>query len=238
MIVRTEAIILRTQNYQDSSLIAQVLTPTGVHSLLAKGQRSAKPARRLPLWPLAVVEAVYYEKDGRSLQTLTDCALAQPLPTLMTHPAKMLYGTVAAELCSSALRHGDDNAEAYHVLRDYLHDLDARGSAFYGPFLLFVLDLSRAVGILPANTLGNKPTKAFRLNIREGQFEALPQGYATDPADTLLLCLAYRAVPPPPTDAAIRRRALERLLQHFAMHLEGFRPPQSLQVFSEVFAAE
>ena len=73
-LVRSRAVVLRRIRYGDTSLIATLFSEDeGKVSVIAKGALSSKSRRGLAaaLEPLNLIEAVFYFKESRSVQTLS-----------------------------------------------------------------------------------------------------------------------------------------------------------------------
>ena len=83
MIIRTEAIVLRTMKYRETSRIATLYTKErGKVSVIAKGARDGKSRMGGALQPMNHVVALVYMKESRDLQLLTQCDLAGHYPGL------------------------------------------------------------------------------------------------------------------------------------------------------------
>ncbi|CAN5560188.1 DNA repair protein RecO [soil metagenome] len=75
MIVRTDAVVLRAFDYGETSRIATLYTRThGRVSVLARGARRPKSRFGSTLQPMAYIQAVFFRRDGRGLQTLKEAA--------------------------------------------------------------------------------------------------------------------------------------------------------------------
>jgi len=75
MLIRTEAIVLRSIPFSETSLISTLFTKEkGKMSVMAKGARRPKSRFGSTLQPLSVVQAVIYYRPTRSLQTISECA--------------------------------------------------------------------------------------------------------------------------------------------------------------------
>ena len=75
MILSTDAVILRSRKYGESSRIVTLYTQQrGKLSAMAKGVRGGGKSRRvLPLDPTSIVRAVVYVRESREIQLLTQC---------------------------------------------------------------------------------------------------------------------------------------------------------------------
>ena len=74
MILKTEAIVLRTMKYRETSRIATLYTKeAGKLSVIAKGARDGRSRLAGALQPMNHVAAVIYTRESRELQLLTQC---------------------------------------------------------------------------------------------------------------------------------------------------------------------
>ncbi|MEL6615154.1 MAG: DNA repair protein RecO, partial [Bacteroidota bacterium] len=70
MIVRTDAVVLRTLDFRETSRIVTLLTRQhGITGVVANGARRTKSVFGSTLQPTAYLQVVYYYKPGRGLQT-------------------------------------------------------------------------------------------------------------------------------------------------------------------------
>lgn len=83
MIVRTEAFVLQSVRFGETSLICRLLTrERGVVPVIAKGARRPKSRLGAALSPFRRLSVTYYEKPGRELQTLTQAELVEGHPAV------------------------------------------------------------------------------------------------------------------------------------------------------------
>ena len=71
MIVSTDAIVLRTVNYSETSIIITLFSKeAGKIVLIAKGARKPKSAFAAQFEPMNILNINYFHKDGRNIQLL------------------------------------------------------------------------------------------------------------------------------------------------------------------------
>ena len=88
-IVKTEGLIIRVMDYLESSKIITCFTPDhGKISLLAKGAKRPKSRLGGSLDLLQHIALVYYQKDTRELQTLSQVDV---ISSFQTFPSINLY---------------------------------------------------------------------------------------------------------------------------------------------------
>jgi len=77
-LIKTEALVLRSIPFQESSSIVRMFTrEQGKIAVIAKGARRMKSGLRGFLEPLNYIEAIYYYKSTRDIQTLSKIDLIQ-----------------------------------------------------------------------------------------------------------------------------------------------------------------
>ena len=117
MIIRTDAVVLRTLDYSETSLIVQLLTRRhGRIAVMAKGARRPKSKFGATLQPMSYVQVVYYYKENRGLQTLTEAAYVQRFPNLTTDLERLTVGLRLVEFAHAVLEEGEQNAPALGLL--------------------------------------------------------------------------------------------------------------------------
>ncbi|MEO1479305.1 MAG: DNA repair protein RecO, partial [Bacteroidota bacterium] len=125
MIVRTDAVVLRTLDYGETSQIVALFTREhGLLSVIAKGSRRPKSRFGSTLQPLAYVQAVYYFREGRGLQTLKETAHVQRFATLPLDLDRLTRGMRMLELVRALFEEGEPNPAVFNLLLRGLHWLD------------------------------------------------------------------------------------------------------------------
>ena len=95
---KTEAIVLKTQKWSETSKIAHLYTRRwGRISILAKGALRPKAKFWGHLETFSLIEAMIYKKPRERLQLLSQCLLKDPFGGLYTDPERAGYGFAAVE---------------------------------------------------------------------------------------------------------------------------------------------
>ncbi len=116
MILTTEAVVLRTIKYSESSLIATLFTRGhGKISVLAKGARRKTRPFGASVGVMSHVHAVIYHKSQRELQLLTQCDLVERYPVLMEDLPCMGIGMTAVELLHLSTEHDEPHPEVFDL---------------------------------------------------------------------------------------------------------------------------
>ncbi len=150
MIVKTEAIVLRTMKYRETSRIATLYTrERGKISVIAKGARDGRSRLGGALQPMNHVAVLFYMKESRDLQLLTQCDTARSFPGLSTDLDRMAAGMAAVELTDAVSPADEPNGELFDLLSSTL-DAVSRATKQPGNALYyFELHLLGIIGFRP-----------------------------------------------------------------------------------------
>ena len=151
MIVRTDAVVLRTLDYGETSRIVTLLTRThGVVGALAKGARRTKSRFGSTLQPMACVEAVLYMKPNRGLQTFKEAAHHVRFPHLDGSDLdRLTAGLRAVEVARLTLDEGDTHPLALDLLIRTLATIDSAAEGAGNAVPWFQLRLASLLGFDP-----------------------------------------------------------------------------------------
>jgi len=153
MIVRTEAIVLRTLPYGETSLIASLFTRThGRLSVIAKGARLPGSRFGGTLQPPACLQVVFYYKPARELQTLSESSFQQFLPHILQDLEKLTLSLRMVELAQVLLPSEEPMPEFFDTFWHVLAQLDAAPRRAWNLLPWFLLRLAGALGFAPQIT--------------------------------------------------------------------------------------
>jgi len=114
MIHQSRAIILRTIDFQETSRIVAAYTREfGKVSLMAKGAKSSKSKYMGKLDPGMLVDLVYHNKAGRSIQTLSEISLLQAFSTQSYHPDRLTARLAFTDLLNRIIEEGMQHSDLY-----------------------------------------------------------------------------------------------------------------------------
>jgi DNA repair protein RecO (recombination protein O) len=152
MIVRTDAVILRTFDYGETSRIVTLLTRThGVVGGLARGARRPKSTFGSTLQPMAHVQAVFYHRAGRGLQTLKEASHVTRFRRLDGRDLdRVTLGLRAVEVTRAVIDEGDTHPLALDLLVAVLSYIDAAEERVANGLLWFQLRLATLLGFAPS----------------------------------------------------------------------------------------
>ena len=149
MIVRTEAVVLRSLDYGETSRIVTLFTRSrGRVSIMARGARSRKSRFGSTLQPMSYIQAVYYYKASRELQTLSESSHIRAFNDIGRRLEKMAVGLRVVELAASLLEE-EQSSSVFDLLVNVLSTLNDVETNVQNLLPLFQLKLAVALGIEP-----------------------------------------------------------------------------------------
>ncbi|MBN1448071.1 MAG: DNA repair protein RecO [Bacteroidetes bacterium] len=148
MIVKTEAIILRSMKYGETSRILTLYTRDfGRMSVIVKGARGEKNKFGASLDLMSRSAVVMYRKEHRELQLMTQADLLRQYRGIIDAPDRLMYGFAILEFLSATVHGEEAHEELYDILLQALEALDAERVRPVNVLLHYLLRLSEALGI-------------------------------------------------------------------------------------------
>jgi DNA repair protein RecO (recombination protein O) len=251
VIVKSDAIVLRTMKYRDTSRIAVLYTrETGKISVIAKGVRDGKSRMAGALQPMNHVGVLFYMKESRDLQLLTQCDLARPFPGLSTDLDRMAAAMAAVELTDAVTPPEEPNVPLFDLLTSTLQAVSTAtkqpGNALY----YFELHLLGIIGFRPdmrlcvnCRTRVEPPTHGGSVHLSANGIlcqACSDRGLESlsSPALAVLQHIQESADPESATRMVLTpavRGEIAGVLRRFLMgHVEGLRTLRSESVFSSL----
>lgn len=239
MLHKTRGIVFKTTDYSESSVIVQVFTEKfGLQSYLINGVKKprAKISRNM-LQPLHLLEMVVYHKPNGSLQRVTEL---KNVPILKTIPYDIVKSSLVIflnEMVYKAVRQQETDPNLFNFIFYSIEWLDNQEQGLANFHLLFLLQLSRYLGFHPER---NEAGSVSYFDLKDGLFIAKrPEHnlYLAPPYTqyfNLLISRNYEELPEIKLPNDIRRFLLDRLIEYYALHIEGFGQVHSHEVLEEV----
>ncbi|HOV99405.1 MAG: DNA repair protein RecO [Bacteroidetes bacterium] len=126
MIVKTDAIILKSMKYRDTSKIVTMYTKEfGKLQGIAKGSRGLKSKFGSSLEPLMYSQVVMYKKENRDLHLLTQGTMIQSFNSFYSSLEHLSVAFALAELVHRITSHEEKNIPFFQLLLTTLSELDA-----------------------------------------------------------------------------------------------------------------
>lgn len=178
MIVETNAIILRSIKYGDTSKIITCYSQKfGQIKLIAKGARSKKNKFGSSLEALSESHIVFYKKEGRELNLLSKSELIKSVNSYLNDADVLKEALSIIELYYKTHSHEEKNPKAYQLLSQTLKELPKNKSNIHQIMIHFYLNFASLFGVsftldectnCKTNFLDAQNLKSAYLNISNG----------------------------------------------------------------------
>jgi DNA repair protein RecO (recombination protein O) len=256
MILTTEALVLRTMKYSESSLIATLFTRDhGKISVLAKGARRKTRPFGASIDVMNHVRAVIYNKSQRELQLLTQCDLVERYPVLVEDLFCMGLGMAAVELLHLSTEHDEPHPEVFDLTINLFQTLQCATERHLNALYAYEVRLLGLLGFKPSLrqcVICRVDLASLGTAVPEGRLRVTGNGVMcgrcgergeSGMAISSAACAAldnFQNVGG--IEASVRvaatpevLRNIGEILRHLVhIHLTGMRPLRSEQVFSQI----
>lgn len=150
MIVKTEAIVLKSMRFRETSKIVTFYTRRyGKIAAVAKGAREMKNKFGAALEPMTGVALVVYKKENRDLQLVSQCDIVYPYKKIHGEMERMSVALSVLELLGQLTHDEEENPGLYGLLTDTLDALEASTGTLMNFFYAFELRFAAAFGFAP-----------------------------------------------------------------------------------------
>ena len=255
MIVKDEAIVLKTMNYGETSKIVTAYAQNhGRISFMAKGARDGKRRFGSSLDLLNHVQAVFYKKEGRDLHFLSQCDVLTYYSRLSSDLERLAAGMSILELIKTTVHPGDDSHAMFNAAIDALNAVRDAQRNVLGVLLHFELRMLDILGFKPGlyqcarcskvlgGGLGGTKLRTFRLS--PGGIFCVTCSGQTDGSPLVsvetieLLGQLQKTTSGSAGEMAVQPslcgEARKILWYYFRSHIEGIKPLKSEAVFCAV----
>lgn len=237
MLVKTKAIVISSLKYQEKSLIVKCLTLSeGLKSYFVPNAFAAKKSNQKIAYfqPLTILEIEANHKNKGTLEHFKEIRLAHAYQTISSDILKSTIVMFLSEIIHHSIHEEEKNEPLFLFLESALLWLDAHDEVanFH---LILVLEMTKFLGFYPDTS--DKDFPYFEKN--EGLFIPLQSISCLNEQETHLFkrLLDLKFDSNQKIFAGTERQLLLKiLLSYYAIHLDGFKNPKSLDVLKEVFA--
>ncbi|MEN9928844.1 MAG: repair protein RecO [Bacteroidota bacterium] len=237
MIVKTKAIVLSSLKYQEKGLITKCFTQQdGVKTYFVPNAFSGKKSNQKIAYfqPLTLIEIEANHKNKGTLEHFKEIKLAFAYQTINNDVYKSTIVIFLSEVLNSCIQEEERNDDLFTFLEAALTWLDTHDEP-QNFHLILLLELSKFLGFYPDITDIDLPY----FNSVDGNFTLFQGLQCSSEHPTFLLkkLIHLKFDSDQKMFSGIERQILlHLLLDYFALHLDGFRKPKSLDVLKEVFA--
>jgi DNA repair protein RecO (recombination protein O) len=239
MLHKTRGIVFKTTDYGESSIVVQVFTEKfGLQSYMVNGAKKpkAKISRNM-LQPLHLLDMVVYHKETGNVQRIKELKNS---PMLQTIPYDVIKSSVAMflnEVLYKAIKQQSADEQLFEFVFSAIEWLDNQTDGLANFHLLFLIRLTRYLGFYPDRYLAGE---ADYFDLKNGIFSKYkPESilYLSPPHTqnfTALLQSTFENIINVKLSNDERRYLISKLLEYYALHIEGFGNIRSHEVLEEV----
>ena len=149
-LVKTEAVVLKSQKQGETSKILTLYTRHfGKIKLIAKGSRSLKSRYWGNLEPLNYIAVVFYQKENRELQFLSQADIIRSYPGIRSSLGRTTLALAAGELIARSEWGEAANPLLFRLLLDTLEALDSTSTGARNVFRSFQIKFLEQAGFKP-----------------------------------------------------------------------------------------
>lgn len=240
MLQKYEGIVLYTVKYSDKSDIVHVYTRQGGRmSFLLPVRRSRQSAVRQVLFqPLSILGIEADIRPRSSLHPIKETRASYVFRSLPYHPYKSAIALFVAEFLYRVVREEMPNELLYHYLASSIEWLDVCEKDFANFHLVFLMRLSRFLGLYP-NLEDYSPCCYF--DLLDACFVSRPpsHGFYVLPEEAsrirTLARMNYDTMYLFRMTRADRNHCLDVICTYYRLHLPDFNELKSLPVLQELF---
>lgn len=241
MITHSQAIVLRVIDYQESSKILTVLSEEhGKIALMAHGAKKPKSKLAGILETGAVLDVVYYFKESRGVQTLSEASVLYSSNIFRKdfERAAILYATL--ELVSQLVHDNEVNKPIFEFTFNVIKWLGETEETSPSIFAYVQLRLAEITGIGLHGMINGNPDVLY-LNISSGSISEQSEeelSYKLTPAQSKFLKTAMVSKSKSIFNIRLENGELRQLVNHldvyFKYHVEGYRERKSDSIFEQM----
>lgn len=244
-IIRTEAVVLRSLDYGETSQIVTLLTrEKGKIGVMAKGARRTKSSFGATLQPMAYTQVVFYHKPTRDLQILSESSHVESFHQLRRTLNTITIGLQIVELIDALLEEEDPQPEVFDLTVQALSRLNHTEERAANLWPYVQLRLATLLGIAPSIDRANVEaieTEGLLSKANGGVYPRSAAPEAPLPASRAAL-RAYAIFARADLDTVMRmklkpdvRPEVETLVRDFLRyHVEEAYPDRSKEVIAQL----
>lgn len=238
---KTLGIVLHTLKYNDTTLITDIYTEVaGRASFKVPIPRSRKATVKPVLFqPLALVELEADFRPNATIYKVKEAKSFYPFSSLPYDPCKSAIALFLSEFLYRAVREEAENRPLFAYLRHSIIWLDECREGFANFHLVFLMRLSRFLGLYPNLENYHEGDYFDLLNASFTSLRPLTHAHYLGPQDASrflsLMRMNYKTMRLFSLNRAERARCLSVINDYYHLHLPDFPVLKSLEVLKELF---
>ena len=237
---KTRGIVLHHINYSDTSIIAYIYTEQfGRKTFMIKGAKRKKASIRANLFqPLFLLDLDMNHNPNKNFQVIKDVKISPVLETIPNDMAKRAISLFVAEILYRAIKEEEANSQLFGYIFHSVELLDHMVNNTINFHLFFLVGLLRHLGFFPINNFspanccfdmlrgkfvpGIPPHNHFMGKDLGALFSAILRNNEGDFGIVGINNMSRIAL-------------LEKIIEYYQIHLDGFPKIKSFDVFKELF---
>ena len=237
MLVKTKAIVLSSLKYQEKSLIVKCFTLSdGLKSYFVRDAFSGRKGNHKIAYfqSLTLLEIEAVHKNKGTLENFKEIKISHPYSSIPTDIFKSTIVLFLSEMLHNSIHEEEANPDFFTFLETALMWLDTNEhtSNFH---LILLMEATKFLGFYPEDS---NPNFDF-FEMREGVFMPFETVSCLNKSHSFLLKklleLRFDSIEIL-FNSKERQALLTIIIDYYALHLDGFRKPKSLEVLVEVFS--
>lgn len=239
MLERTKGIVLHSLKYSESSIIVKIYTESfGLVSYLVRSSRNKKSGMKAGIFqPLTILDMIVMHKKRQGLQTIKEITQCYQFSQIPYDIKKSSIAVFMSEVLYKAIREEEQNESLFHFLKSRIELLDITDGRTGEFHLSFLIELTLHLGFFPQlnycnNNIFNLYDGCFQENIPEHPYYISKElsVYFFNLISTSYADSQVQGIP-----GAERKELLDKILDYYRIHLNGFQSLKSHIVLEEVF---
>ena len=147
MIVRTEAVVVKSMKYRETSKIVTLYTNSfGKVSVVAKGARDMKSKFGAALEPMTHISVVFYKKPHRELHLLSQADILEEFRRVHGEYEPMNAGYAVVDLLNSVMHGEEEHPAVFQLLLETLTALNGGTKNLVNVFYYYEIKLAALLG--------------------------------------------------------------------------------------------
>jgi DNA repair protein RecO (recombination protein O) len=241
MLHKTRGIVFKATDYGESSVIVQIFTEKfGLQSYIINGAKKpkAKIGRNM-LQPLHLLDLVVYHKNTGSVQRIAELKNSPVLQTIPYDVIKSCIAIFLNEVLYKSIKQQSAEENIFDFVFSAIEWLDHQTGNVANFHLLFLARLTRYLGFYPDRSLINH---ADYFDLKNGTFSKYKPDtvmYLSPPHTqnfSRLLQCNFESMDQLKLSNDERRYLIQKLIEYYALHIEGFGNIKSGDVLEEVLS--
>ena len=240
MEMKSEAIVLSTQKIKDNATLVKLYTQeSGFVPLLLYGAHSKRKGNSAAiLHPLSIVHIEATVRNNKPLNVIKEIKQSAPTTELMFNPVKSSIAFFLAEVLLQVLRTNEHDDDLFKFLKNSILQLDQTEKGLGNFHILFLVTLSRFIGIQPS---ADEFEKGTYFDLLEAEFSANrpPHQQFLQLSETqamqVLLRMNFTNYHLFKFTRNERNEVLNKIIDYYRIHTHGFPELKSIYVLREIF---